>query len=77
MTGYQRDLFGARVGEYPIPTNGQHAFCGSCGAEMIWTYTSKRRPIPLSLATVEVDEEGRRTAMPHFVDCPQAKEWSK
>lgn len=71
-----RDLFGARVGEYPIPRYAKVNRCASCDAAITWTKTSAGRPIPLSLATVE-RRDGVAYALSHFADCPQAKEWKK
>ena len=72
----ERDLFGARPNEYPIPVAAALSRCGSCGAGMVWVKTAKGKAMPLSAATIE-EREGVRYALPHFVDCPQAKEWSK
>lgn len=71
----QRDLFGARIGEYEVPANGAIATCRSCGAVMVWTKTHKGRAMPLSVATVE-ERDGTRYALAHFVDCLDAKKWS-
>lgn len=72
----ERDLFGARPHEYLLPPNAYLSRCGSCGAAMAWTKTANGKAMPLSLATVET-REGVKYCLPHFVDCPQAKEWSK
>lgn len=72
----ERDLFGARPSEYVLPPASATSLCGSCGAAMAWIKTPKGKAMPLSLATVE-EREGVKYALPHFVDCPQAKEWSK
>lgn len=72
----QRDMFGARIGEYEVPSNAQHGTCRSCGAMMVWVQTVKQRAMPLSVATIET-RDGVRYALPHFVDCPEAKKWSK
>lgn len=72
----ERDMFGARKGEYELPPNAIPRVCASCGAGMVWIRTAKGKAMPLSVATIE-DRDGIRFALPHFVDCEQAKEWSK
>jgi hypothetical protein len=72
----QRDLFGARVGEYELPPHVQLGTCHSCQAPVVWTRTKKDRPVPLSVATIE-ERDGIRYALSHFADCPDAKKWSK
>ncbi len=72
----QRDLFGARVGEYELPPHTQLGRCRSCQAPVIWTRTKKGRPIPLSVATIE-KRDGVKYALPHFADCVNAKKWRK
>lgn len=71
----ERDLFGARPSEYALPPTAATSRCGSCGAAMAWVKTPRGRAMPLSLATVE-ERAGVKYALPHFVDCPDAKEWS-
>lgn len=75
-TNDQRDLFGARRGEYEVPEHATPTTCRSCGAAMVWIKTANGRAMPLSLATVET-RDGVRYALAHFADCPEAKEWSK
>jgi len=72
----QRDLFGARRGEYEVPIDARIVECQSCGAKMTWIKTPAGRAMPLSLATIET-RDGTRYALSHFADCPEAKEWSK
>jgi hypothetical protein len=72
----QRDMFGGRKGEYIVPSNGTFAHCRSCGAMMIWIQTGNSQAMPLSVATIETRDD-IRYALPHFVDCPDAKKWSK
>jgi hypothetical protein len=72
----QRDLFGARQGEYEVPSVSTPMPCRSCGASIVWTMTLKGKAMPLSAATIE-ERNDLRYALPHFVDCPQAKDWSK
>lgn len=64
------------VGYYPAPTGGMLATCHSCGAQMIWTITPRRKAMPLSLASV-IERAGIRYALAHFADCPDAKAWRK
>ena len=71
----ERDLFGARKGEYEVPELARPATCQSCGAPIVFTKTPKGATIPLSLATVEW-REGKRYAITHFSDCPNARDWS-
>jgi hypothetical protein len=72
----QRDLFGARRGEYELPPNAIPRTCASCGAGMVWIRTAAGKALPLSVATIE-ERDGVQYALAHFSDCPQAKEWSK
>ena len=71
----ERVLFGARPGEYELPPNAHPTRCASCGMGMTFVRTKGGKMMPLSLATVE-ERDGVRYALPHFIDCPQAKEWS-
>lgn len=72
----QRDLFGARPGEYALPSNAWPTRCASCGAAMAFVRTVGGKMMPLSLATVEL-RDSIRYALPHWIDCKDAKEWSK
>jgi len=72
----ERDMFGARKGEYEMPLDAIPVTCASCGAGMIWIKTAKGKAMPLSVATIE-ERDGSRFALSHFSDCPEAKEWSK
>lgn len=63
-----------RKGEYRVPSNEVITQCRSCQAEIIWTTTKGGKPIPLSVATVRVDEQGARWALNHFSDCPNARQ---
>lgn len=76
MTMNDRDLFGARRGEYELPEIATPTTCRSCGAAMVFIKTAQGKALPLSLATVE-ERDGKRYALAHFADCPQSKEWSK
>jgi hypothetical protein len=71
----QRDLFGARPGEYVMPDNAFPTKCHSCGAAIIFVRTTGGRMMPLALSTVE-ERDGVRYALPHWIDCPDSKEWS-
>jgi hypothetical protein len=71
-----RDLFGARPGEMVLPDNAYQVKCQSCGAWMSFVQTVNGRAMPLSLATVE-ERDGVRYALPHWIDCPDARSWSK
>lgn len=72
----ERDMFGARKGEYQLPPNAIPVSCQSCGAGMVWIKTAKGKALPLSVATIE-ERDGEKFALAHFVDCKDAKEWSK
>ena len=49
--------------------------CQSCGAEIIWARTPNGRRMPMVEAEPESADE--RWFQPHFVDCTEAKKWSK
>lgn len=72
----ERDLFGARPNEYPIPAASALSRCGSCGAGMVWVKTAKGNAMPLSTATIE-EREGIKYALPHWIDCEHADKWRK
>lgn len=63
-----------RKGEYRVPKGARPALCSSCGAPIIWTTTGQNKPIPLSIATIRVDEQNERWALSHFSDCPNARQ---
>lgn len=67
---------GPRKGEYAVPTAARRGQCRSCGAPIVWVITVRERAIPLSVATIQT-REGQKWALPHFVDCPEAKEWKR
>lgn len=72
----QRDLFGARPGEYMLPKVPlMPARCQSCKAAIVFIRTRSGAMMPLSLSTVE-ERDGDQYAMPHWIDCPDSKEWS-
>lgn len=62
-----------RPQEYHVPDHAKIVRCKSCGAEIIWTKTSKNgRAIPLSVALIRIADNGDCVALPHFVDCPNS-----
>jgi len=65
-----------RKGEYELPRGAQVEACRSCGSTIVWARTANDKPIPLSLATVQ-HRNGVAYALPHFVDCEHAKDWSR
>jgi hypothetical protein len=67
----------ARAGEYIIPDNAHVTHCKSCNAAVIWTTTATGAAIPLSVTTIRLDADGRRRALSHFSDCPNAKQHRK
>lgn len=72
----QRDLFGARKNEYEVPERHQLGECRSCHAAITWMKTPAGKAMPLSVASIET-RDGVRYALPHFADCPEAKDWSR
>ena len=62
----------ARLGEYIVPAGATVSHCRSCQTEIVWVKTGTGANMPLSLATVRVDYYGRRWALNHFSDCPNA-----
>lgn len=72
----ERDLFGARKGEYAIPPHAQLGTCHSCKASVVWIQTAAKRFMPLSVATIE-ERDGVKYALSHFSDCEHAKEWRR
>jgi len=64
-----------RTGEYELPAGASVEACRSCGAQIVWAHTANYKAIPLSLATVQ-HRNGVAYCLSHFVDCPQANEWS-
>lgn len=72
----ERDLFGARKGEYILPNADRIVMCQSCGAPMCFIALPSGKRMPLSLRTAEI-RDGVTYALPHFADCPEAKEWSR
>ena len=72
----QRDMFGARKGEYELPAHAQLRTCHTCNAPVVRIQTAKKRFMPLSIATIE-ERAGVKYALSHFIDCPDATKWSK
>lgn len=67
---------GPRRGELPIPAGGKLDHCKSCKAAIVWTHTEAGRATPLSLATAQT-RDGTTYLLPHWTDCPDAKQWSR
>lgn len=65
-----------RAHEYPLPPAAHLTHCRSCGAEIVWVRTTLGKPVPLSLATVQI-RDGVSYAVSHFCDCPDATAWGK
>lgn len=63
---------------WPKPTDLDPGQCRSCSAPILWTRTTKNRPIPLDPdpdKRVVVTDTGARvvdTYTPHFATCPHA-----
>lgn len=72
MSDVVQRLMGARTGEYLVPDAPEYGRCRSCGAEIIWIETVSGAKCPLSVASIEQDGDGRRYALTHFADCPNA-----
>jgi hypothetical protein len=67
---------GPRRGEMPMPEGARIDTCKSCNAQIVWAHTEGEKAIPLSLATSQ-QRDGVTYLLPHFVDCPHAREWSR
>lgn len=67
---------GPRRGERVLPAGARIDRCKSCDAQIVWTRTEDGRAMPLSLATAQT-RDGVCYVLPHFADCPEAKEWSR
>ena len=63
-----------RRGEIQVSGNDTPDCCYSCGAPILWHHTKTGRAIPLSVRTIEQDAGGRRFALSHFADCPNANQ---
>lgn len=63
-------------GEYAIPATAAPEQCRSCGAAIVWAKTAGGKAIPLSLALAE-ERGGKRITKPHFVDCPESRQWKR
>ncbi|HWP90492.1 MAG TPA: hypothetical protein VNM70_21605 [Burkholderiales bacterium] len=70
-----RDLFGARPHEYVLPPNYRGTTCASCGAYIAFVRTPAGKAMPVALATAEI-RDGVTYCLPHWIDCPQSREWS-
>lgn len=71
---WERDQ-AARAGEHDIEGCGQGT-CRSCGAAILWKRLETGRAIPLSVATIQ-PHSGKKWALSHFSDCPDAKDWGR
>lgn len=67
---------GPRRGERALPDGAKIAKCASCNADIVWARTEGEKAIPLSVATSQ-QRDGITYLLPHFVDCPHARDWSK
>ena len=67
---------GPRRGERPLPEGARIDKCKSCNADIVWAHTEGEKAIPLSVATSQL-RDGVTHLLPHFIDCPQGKEWSR
>ena len=65
-----------RSHEYELPASAKIEHCKSCDAQIVWTRTPTGRAVPLALSTVQT-RDGKRYAVSHFRDCPNAKEWGR
>jgi len=71
----ERDLFGARPGEYMLPKVAlMPTRCQSCKAAIVFLRTKAGTMMPLALSTVE-ERDGDSYALPHWFDCPSADQW--
>lgn len=46
--------------------------CTACGASIFWILTKNDKRMPLSAASARLEEDGSKTYVSHFSDCPQA-----
>ena len=58
----ERDMFGARKGEYEMPIRSELGQCKSCGAGIVWIETERGKAMPLSIATIE-ERDGFKFAL--------------
>ena len=65
--------------EYIVPKEAMMGRCRSCARPLVWGMTDNGKRVPLSLATLRLDEEssGQWVAQSHFRDCPDASVFSK
>lgn len=66
-----------RRGEIEVTSADTHDVCKSCGAAILWHKFAAGHFIPLSIVTIEQDVSGRRFALSHFADCPNANQHRK
>lgn len=62
-----------RKGEVEVTPADTHDTCKSCGAAILWHKFEHGPYLPLSIRTIEQDAGGRRFALSHFTDCPNAR----
>lgn len=61
-----------RKGEIEVTAADTPDSCESCKAPILWHKIGTGRFLPLSVQTIEQDAGGRRFAITHFADCPNA-----
>jgi len=62
--------------EYLVPEpDPRLQLCPACGASVVWMVTPMGVRLPLSVASIRVGTDGRRWAVSHVADCPQAGTW--
>ena len=66
-----------RKGEYEVTAADTPDTCESCKAPIVWHKLGPGRFMPLSIKTIEQDAGGRRFALSHFADCPNAAQHRK
>lgn len=77
----QLDLFDdtaqrRRPGEQRVPPGSRRGTCQSCNAPVRWITTARGLQMPIAEATIQTID-GEEWGLSHFVDCPQARGWSK
>jgi hypothetical protein len=52
--------------------------CRSCGAEILWLWTTRHKRMPVEAASVLAPAESFDPALghvPHWAQCPQRRDW--